>query len=360
MKDVDIVIIGLGPAGSILASGLKQTYSILGIDKKNPAAMNEGFRKACGGLLAPDAQKALAELAISIPKSVVVDPQIFSVKTIDFDNNLMRYYQRMYVNIDRHAFDLWLMNNIPDNVEKAYSCTVIGIEKNDEGKYIVRYRNDKGELFTCCADMIIGADGASSILRRYLYPKAKYRYYTAIQQWFVDTDKLPVYSCIFDSKITDCYSWTVSKDGYLIFGGAYPSKNSRLLFEEQKRKVESKWNIDLSNPVKTEASLVMRPKSLKNFYLGNDKAFLVGEAAGFVSPSSLEGISNAIKSAVALTNVFNEGHRNFHKEYRKRTRKIRFKLFLKNCKCFFIYKPAIRKFVMKSGIQSIKVKRIYK
>ena len=359
MKHYDIVIIGLGPAGSILASGIKNNKTILAIDKKNPTIINEGFSKPCGGLLAPDAQKALAELALYIPKSVVVDPQIFSVKTIDLDNDLIRYYQRMYLNINRHAFDLWLMSNIPNNVEKAYSCTVISVDKNNEGKYIVKYRNDLDELFFCSADIIIGADGASSILRRYLYPKAKYRYYTAIQQWFVDTDKRPVYSCIFDSKITDCYSWSVSKDGYLIFGGAYASKNSRTFFEEQKNKMSLKFNVDLSNPIKTEACLVMRPRSLKHFFLGNDNAFLVGEAAGFVSPSSLEGISNAIKSAVALSNILNEGNSNSHKKYIQITRKIRLKLFFKNYKCLFIYKPFLRKLVMKSGIQSIKVKEIY-
>ena len=359
MKRYNIVIIGLGPAGSILASGLKKTYSILAIDKKNPSQFNEGFNKPCGGLLGPDAQKALAELALSIPKRIVVDPQVFSVKTIDFDNDIIRYYQRMYLNINRHAFDLWLMSNIPDNVEKAYACTVLSVDKDNEGHFIVKYRNEKEELLTCYADIIIGADGASSILRRYLYPKAKYRYYTAIQQWFVDTDKKPIYSCIFDSKITDCYSWSVSKDGYLIFGGAYPSKNSKLLFEKQKDKVSSMYKIDFSKPIKTEACLVIRPKSLKHFFLGRDNAFLVGEAAGFVSPSSLEGISNAIASAVVLTNVLNESNSNFQKKYLKLTKKIRLKLYFKNLKCLFIYKPALRKLVMKSGIKSIKVNDIF-
>lgn len=358
MKHYNIVIIGLGPAGSILASGLNKNYSILAIDKKNPNNINEGFRKPCGGLLAPDAQKVLAELGLTIPKSVVVDPQIFSVKTIDFDNDLIRYYQRMYLNINRQLFDFWLMENIPNHVEKAYACIVISVEKNHDGKYVVKYRNDENDLFVCSSDYVIGADGASSILRHYLYPKAKYRYYTALQQWFIDKEKKPLYSCVFDSKITDCYAWSLSKDEFLIFGGAYPSNKARLLFEEQKTQISSKLNIDLSNPVKTEACLVMRPQSLKHFFLGHDKAFLVGEAAGFVSPSSLEGISSAIKSAVLLAKILNEQSSDLHKQYQHITRKMRYKLFFKNFKSLFIYNPFLRKLVMKSGIQSIKVKEI--
>lgn len=356
MKHYDIVIVGLGPAGSILAQGIKNNKSILVIDKKNPSVVDEGFHKPCGGLIAPDAQKELAKLSLHIPKSVIVDPQIFSVKTIDFDHNLVRYYQRMYVNIDRHKFDLWLMKNIPNHVDKAFSCSVTKISMTSEGNHLITYNNDKEELLSCTADCIIGADGASSIVRRYVYPKASYRYYTAIQQWFIDYDQKPIYSCIFDSKITDCYSWTLSKDEYLIFGGAYPSTNSRLRFEEQKRKLQAKYNMNLSNPVKTESCLVMRPKKLKHFFLGHDRTFLVGEAAGFVSPSSLEGISYAIKSAVILTDILNNDQQNHAKVYRRKTRIMRLGLYFKNIKNLFIYQPLLRKIVMKSGIQSIKVK----
>lgn len=357
MKYYNIIIIGLGPAGSILASSIKNK-TILVIDKKNPNNSNEGFHKPCGGLLAPDAQKVLAELSLSIPKSVVVDPQIFSVRTIDFDHHLERSYQRMYLNMNRHAFDCWLMSKIPNHVEKATSCTVIKIDKNTEGQYVVTYKNEKNEFFSCEADMVVGADGASSILRHYLYPKAKYRYYTAIQQWFKNVDIKPVYSCIFDSTITDCYSWSISKDDYLIFGGAYPSKNARTLFEEQKKKVSLKLQVDFSNAVKIEACLVMRPRLMKHFFLGHDQAFLIGEAAGFVSPSSLEGISYAIKSAMILAHIINGGNKSFHHQYQVETRKMRMTLYLKRIKCLFIYHPILRKWVMKSGIRSIKVNEI--
>lgn len=39
--------------------------------------------KPCGGLLSEDAQRSLARYDITLPKDVLVDPQIFAVKTID-------------------------------------------------------------------------------------------------------------------------------------------------------------------------------------------------------------------------------------------------------------------------------------
>ena len=88
----DIIVIGAGPAGSTFArEAAKLNKSILVIN-----GQNESSSKPCGGLLAPDAQKLLAHSDMVLPKSVLVDPQIFSVKTMDLSSGLVRYYQRYY------------------------------------------------------------------------------------------------------------------------------------------------------------------------------------------------------------------------------------------------------------------------
>jgi flavin-dependent dehydrogenase len=82
----DIAIIGLGPAGATLARLLDKKYNVIAIDKKNKET-----GKCCGGLLSPDAQKILAQFDICLPKSVLVDPQIFSVRTADFDSHITKF-----------------------------------------------------------------------------------------------------------------------------------------------------------------------------------------------------------------------------------------------------------------------------
>lgn len=122
-------------------------------------------------------------------------------------------------------------------------------------------------------------------------------------------------------------------------------------FENQK-KVLRRFGYILEDPVRTECCLVLRPRAEKDFFLGEDGVFLIGEAAGFVSPSSLEGISYAIKSGEALANAL--GCKAPHKSYRLLTAKIRARLMLKTLKCPFMYYPPLRRFVMKSGIMSAK------
>lgn len=345
----DIIIAGLGPAGSVLASSLDKRFSVLCIDRKKE---NSGFMKPCGGLLAPDAQKALATLGLNLPKDVLVNPQIFSVRTIDMDNKLIKSYQRMYINLDRHKFDMWLISEIPDYIDRTEGV-ITDISKTGNG-YLVGYTKD-GERKTAECKYLIGADGAKSAVRKFIKPDLKTRSYMSIQQWFREENPVPFYSCIFDSSITDCYSWTVSKDGYFIFGGAYPQKNARMLFERQKESL-IKLGMKFGEPIKTEACLVLRPTGLNSFISGREGIFLVGEAGGFISPSSLEGISSAVISGTALAKVLNSGVKNPQKAYKKAVRPLKRKLCAKVFKCPFMYSPFIRKLVMKSGVMTIPVK----
>ena len=57
--------------------------------------------KPCGGLHTEEAQRSLAQNDIPHPKDVLVDPQIFAVKTIDLEAGLVRHYQCTYLNMDQ-------------------------------------------------------------------------------------------------------------------------------------------------------------------------------------------------------------------------------------------------------------------
>ena len=367
----DIAIIGLGPAGATLARLLDPRFRIIAIDRKtldvddvlgtealSPTSAGSkpaAFRKPCGGLLAPDAQKALAAFDLTLPADVLVDPQIFSVRVVDVANNLTRYYQRCYVNMDRHRFDQWLIGLIPDSVRTELGASVGDVQR-DGGLFHVTYTDADGTERRVSARAVVGADGAFSQVRRLLYPQANLHAYTSIQQWFRDVNPTPFYSCIFDPAVTDCCSWTISKNGYFIFGGAYPAHGAREAFERQKARLAER-GFRFGEVLRTEACQVVRPSGPSDIHCGRDGGFLIGEAAGFISASSLEGISFAFDSARILADVLNGFGLgpDSAKRYVRATGSLRRKVIAKVGKAHVIDSPTLRGAIMRSGIGAIRM-----
>jgi len=359
----DIVIIGAGPAGTTLARELaaaghgahRRDGRILLID-----GQNEKLRKPCGGLLAPDAQKVLAHFDLVLPKRVLADPQIFAVKTIDLQSRLVRYYQRYYLNMDRYAFDRWLFDLVPPEVAKlAGRCRKI----EREGKHLrLTVHTAEGPVTVLC-HRLVGADGADSIVRRTFFSRPA-KQYTAIQQWFQNTDhdadqSIPYYSCIFDPETSDSCSWLIHKEDKIIFGGCFDAHNCRQMFDRQKERLSAFLGYRLDCPLRTEACLVDSPEKKSDFITGKDNIYLVGEAAGLISASSFEGISSAILSAdlLAQTLAAQLPAPASQFVYRSRTRALRFRLTCKILKRRILYTPWLRALIMRSGIGSIQVRK---
>ena len=82
---------------------------------------------------------------------------------------------------------------------------------------------------------------------------------------------------------------------------------------------------------------------------------LLGEAAGWISPSSAEGLSYAFRSALMLADALQKSPDGFETRYHEKTAQLRRNIFLKNLKSYVIFNPFLRKMVMKSGLQSIQI-----
>jgi len=160
---------------------------------------------------------------------------------------------------------------------------------------------------------------------------------------------------MFDPEITDYYCWTIPKEDQLIIGAAlYPRQDVSDKFELIKNKLRD-YGFTFGKPVRRKAAFILRPVKTQQISTGTKGIALVGEAAGWISPSSAEGLSYAFKSALILADVLRKTLDGFEKSYYQKTRQLKRNIIIKNIKSHFIYDPRLRNIVMKTGIKSMEL-----
>jgi geranylgeranyl reductase len=354
----DVAIIGAGPAGATLARLISDRYHVLLVDRKQPVDTNsDDFSgKCCGGLLAPDAQGMLSKMGLGLPKSVLVDPQLFVVRAIDVRQRTERYYQRYYINMNRMRFDSWLLSMVPPGVDIRLGCRFKSYETAGDSVSIKLVQNGKIQIEQ--ARILVGADGASSRIRKQAIGRRPFpKFYFAIQEWVKADGQLPYFSTLFDPEITDYYCWTIPKEDFLVIGAAlHPKHNIPDRFGLLKEKLKDN-GLGFGKVIRREAAFILRPTKLEQLSTGTESVALLGEAGGWISPSSAEGLSYAFRTALILAEVLKKSPDDFQQRFRQKTEMLRRNIFIKNLKSHFIYGSLLRNIVMKSGLQSM---RIYK
>lgn len=153
-----IVIIGAGPVGCYTAQVLKNLgYECLVVEEHAEV----GRPLHCTGLVGKALFEDKRPFGVKIPSSAIANTINGAVLHFDGDSFSIKREKVAYV-VDREKFDKELSRGL----DIAYENKFLGLEKSGAG-YIVE--TDKGE-FT--AGLVIGADGASSAVRKILNPNA--------------------------------------------------------------------------------------------------------------------------------------------------------------------------------------------
>ena len=349
----DIIIVGGGPSGSTLARLAGAGYRVLLLEKRSFAEdMSFASQKCCGGLLDPDAQRMLARFGLGIPKTVLMSPQLFAVRTIDIKNGIERYYQRHYINIDRNAFDKWLESIVPPGVTTINDCIYRSCGEKD-GYLAVRFFHG-GREYEERAKILVGADGAFSGVRRQCFgalPSPKL--YICIQEWFkASNGGKNYYGAVFDEDITDFYSWTIPKEDRMILGAALaPHRDAIRKFESLKMKLRD-YGFDFSERLARNGAYLYRPLKNSHICTGNDRIALVGEAAASSAQARRKASAMPLKARLPWHRPWNT-QRGFCGQVPENLQPLKRNILLKNMKSPAMYNKNLRKLAMKSGLLSV-------
>ncbi len=353
----DLAIIGAGPAGATLARLCADRYRVLLLDRRPldraPVALlpGPGPTKCCGGLVAPDAQRELARLGVGLPGSVLVGPQLFAVRSVDLGSGRQRIYQRHYINVDRERFDRWLVSLVPPGVDRRFGSSLRGFRiASDRVELSV-----SGQRRPIAARMVVGADGAGSRVRRLCRDAPAIAGYVAVQEWREVRRTEPYFGAVFDPAATDFYAWTIPKGDYLLVGAALPpGRDARARFERLLGALD-RAGFELGRRVRGEGARLCRPRHPGQLYLGRGRVALIGEAAGWISPSSAEGMSYAFASARLFGRSLRWGLAGAVGRYRRAAWSLAATLLAKNLKSRVMYSPPLRGAILATGLGSVDV-----
>ncbi len=303
----DVVIVGGGAAGCFLSSALGEGFRVLLVEKG-------GFprSKPCGGVLVEESSSLVGKFGV--PRAVFSEPFDLGLRHLDLDNGVdVLQSKRGLVNISRVEFDSWLHSVAQQSASVASGTRFVRFERCAGGfRVFLEHGQKKFEVFS---RFLVGADGASSAVRPLVCESVVPRY-VAVQE----TGVLPAGGqmgdavFVYDDSITDYYSWVIPKGNEVLVGTAlrFGEQHKFQLFVSKLRALGFSWKRR-----KMEAALLSRPMSVEDLAFGESGVFLIGEAAGLVSPSTGEGISFALRSALACAKAIRKAGKNPVDDYEK-------------------------------------------
>ena len=305
----DVVIVGAGPAGCAAARLMGRRFKVLLVDYKSLPR-----KKPCGGLLVRQAANEMRN--ISDKWNFLSVPANLDIEYIDLDQGIGKKKKKDFFNINREKFDAFLLSQVPDSVHICQKTKFADFTLTKDGNYEILILESNGTIKPIVTKYLIGADGALSEVRRNIsnvYPP----YYLAIQE-LVEGGDLDKAIFIYKDDITDFYSWIIPKGHKTLIGAALMPIKAREKFKQFKQLMKSKYGLHETGSL--SSAVILRPNSQKDICLGKGNVFLIGEAAGLISPSSGEGISFALESGRVCAEALIESPNAVFESYKKKVK----------------------------------------
>lgn len=283
----DVVIIGGGPCGATAAEKLS-------LQGKRVALLDRAGRiKPCGGAVPP---RLIRDFAV--PDSQIV-AKISTARMVSPSSNIVDIeIENGYVGmVDREHFDEYLRCRAAKCGAERFTGTFVRIDRSEDSKPVVKYRDKTGEVHDLPTKLIIGADGArSNVARQEIDGGDTIPYVIAYHEIIEAPADVPTYhpercDVIYDGEVSpDFYGWVFPHGKSASVGMGSGIKGVDL--KEATAKLRESSGLAHCRTIRKEgAPIPLQP--LKRWDNGKD-VVLAGDAAGVVAPASGEGIYYAM------------------------------------------------------------------
>jgi len=282
----DVIIVGSGPAGATLAYELaKRGIGVLVLEKEKLPRY-----KCCAGGVTSKAAKLLDFDISEVAEDVIHE--------LGFTFNLGSPYlgqhsQPLMYTVTRDVFDYFLMQRA-----RQLGAALLDGQKVRQ----VQVSADWVEISTADnifrSRLVVGADGAYSMVARELGMGRRIECLVGIESEIVvpeeELAKWKSRAQVDMGCIPKGYGWIFPKRNHLSIGVACSASKAKNLHAHHQGFVNS---LNMGSYIITGSSSHLIPTCTKGRLVWQNKALLLGDAAGLADPLTGEGIYNAIQSA---------------------------------------------------------------
>ncbi len=296
----DVIVVGAGPAGTAASKRCAEygLNTLLLEKRKLPRD------KVCDGMvMGPVAHTLIRQEFGDIPKNILSKPYYLSGYMFHVPGIGSQKLENFTPLAWRRDLDYWMNQKAQaKGVEIWQASRVTGLRLKGQGFSVeIEQDKQKSELE---AGFLVGADGAASIVRKFLFPDLKVRYSQIYQECYqgeLDLDK-KYYHWFYPVEYAPLNFGAHHKGDFIIIdvGGRLGQIKQFLIWV--KNFLAKNYNFDISQkPVWRGGCLepvMYKQVTSYTFSPAKGNALLVGDASGFCMPVSGEGIGPGIKSGL--------------------------------------------------------------
>jgi geranylgeranyl reductase family protein len=298
-KRADVLVVGAGPAGSILAYSLaKAGMDVVLLDK---VRFPRG--KTCGGGIRVGTQKL-----IPFDLSPVIERTITGISfSRKFEDPFTRRYDGpLLLMVRRESFDDFLVRRAEEAGVRFFDQNPF-LSANQRGGAI----DIETPLGTCSTSYVVGADGAQSSVAKKTDLAPSTAFMLAIHSEAPASlipDWEPDVIHIDWGSVKRCYAYLFPKKSSLSMGAGGVNLKGSKVKNYHRAFLATRWKREEALPFGAAGFMIPLRKNRSPIHAG--RFLLIGDAAGLADPFTGEGIYSAVKSAQIAAAVLQEALKN--------------------------------------------------
>ena len=299
----DVIVVGSGPGGSAAAMRCTRNgFRTLILEKKRLPR-----DKVCTGMVMGNwAKKIIQEEFGDIPRGVLIDPGHLSGHMVHVPGVPTRVIECGTPIAWRKDLDSW-MNEVAakEGVKIKDRTRLTAVSHDDRGCDLIVEDDEGRKNFR--TRFVVGADGATSVVRRSLFPALKVRYSSPIRECYEGSLNLERDYChwFFPKSLPrPRFDLHHKGDFFLIEGSGIRElrKDISLTLAEYGFSINAQplWRDGCAIP------LLHKELITGSFSPALGNTLLIGDAAGLILPITFEGIGTALKSGLLAADTISE------------------------------------------------------